>query len=98
MTGPQVFKTVLQNILESIPKLVDVGFKDGEFIEENLCDQLPGFSPTREELIHLVSYWLKTIIDVDWIWFFDKVDMNREPSVYVAKYRIERILEHGVFF
>jgi len=98
MTGPQVFKNVLQKILESIPKLVDVRANDGELIEEELCDQLPGFSPTREELIHLVKHWLKMIIDDHWIWFFDKEELHREHTLYVAKYRIERILEHGLFF
>ena len=98
MTGPQVFKNVLQNILESIPKLVDVCANDGELIEEELCDHLPGFSPTREELIHLVKHWLKMIIDDHWIWFFDKQELHREHTLYVAKCRIERILECGVFF
>ena len=70
MTGPQVFENVLQNILASIPKLVDVVANDSELIEEQLNDQLPGFTPNGEELIHLVKFWLKIIMGlllIEWV-------------------------------
>jgi len=97
MTGPQVFKKVLQTILATISELVGVPAGDREWIEEHLRDELPGFIPTREELIYLVKLWFKKIIDDQWIWIYE-VKETSQPNLHLAKYRIERILEYEVFF
>ena len=35
-------------------------------------DEMPGYVPTREELVHLVRYWYEQILDINWLYFTDR--------------------------
>ncbi|SPE34643.1 hypothetical protein SBA2_980003 [Acidobacteriia bacterium SbA2] len=41
--------------------------------EINLKDEneqeVPGYIPTKEELIELVKFWYMEILEIDWLWF-----------------------------
>ncbi len=57
-------------------------------------DEVPGFVPTREELLQLVRYWWRTIREIEWCDFlFDEADSSSLRARFYASRRIDRIVD-----
>ncbi len=53
------------------------------------AEEIPAFVPTRHELIQLVKYWIKEVLDLDFWWFLSQTTGSTE--IRVRPFAIRRI-------